>query len=429
MSNNYDDDSDTEIKLILVGQAGCGKTSIISRYYLDKFNESYFSTSSCTFITKKFEYKGKTYNINIWDTAGQEKFRSLTKIFIKNSNICLFVYDISNLSSFTELDYWIEQVKQIVGTIVFGIAGNKNDLIAFQQVKEENAISLAKKINATFSLISALKDKCAIDELINNLLINYIESKNNNNNEDNNNLCQQKSTRSFSILLKDNIKPKKKTTCCNVESLSYNKRSSSECKNINIFNKTKLWKFIDKCIDKKQINKKLKIILIGESNVGKTNFVNIILGQNFIENSKKSLETKMIYKILSYKGKYYSTDIFDIPGDKSNREFNDSLVKNSDIILCFYDNKNSFDELKNYWFPLINKNNTNSNVIVGVAENKIDLHDKKNEEYGMNSKEMKNLLNIKNEVIYGKISCKLYIDIAKFFNEAIEKFIELSNYK
>ena len=429
MSYDYDDDdpdNNKEIKMILIGQAGCGKTSIISKYTLNTFNQNYMTTTCCTFITKNFEYNGKNYNINIWDTAGQEKYRSVTKIFMKNTKICLFVYDITNLSSFIELDYWIDQVKEIAGNIIFGLAGNKNDLFEFQKVKEENAVLLAKKINASFSLISALGDKYAIDELINTLLIKYINSNYKNNIDININLIPRKTSRSFSITSKKTMDSKynNNSSCCNVEN-SFFKKCNTEY-NIIVFNKNKLWKFIDKYIDSKYIIRKIKIVLLGESNVGKTNFFNIILGKNFIENSKKSSETKMISKTLYYKREYYSTEILDIPGDKNNKEFHGSLVKNSDIILCFYDNKDSFDELNNYWFPLIKKNNKNSNVLIGVAENKIDLLDKKNTEFGMDIVEMKKLMNIENEIILEKISCKTNFGIAKFFNEVIEKFIELN---
>ena len=144
---NYDDDME-EIKMILLGEAGCGKTSIISRYTLDKFDSNYFTTYSSTFLSKMFEYKGKKYNINIWDTVGQEKFRSLTKIFIKGTKICLLVYDITNRQSFKELKFWLEQAKQIADKdVVLGMAGNKNDLIIKQEVDDKTAKNFANENN------------------------------------------------------------------------------------------------------------------------------------------------------------------------------------------------------------------------------------------------------------------------------------------
>ena len=141
---NYDDME--EIKMILLGEAGCGKTSIISRYALYKFDSNYFTTYSNTFLSKIFEYKGKNYNINIWDTVGQERFRDLTKIFINGTKICLFVYDITNKNSFEQLSYWLEQAKQIADKdVVFGMAGNKNDLIIRQQIPDKIAMNFANE--------------------------------------------------------------------------------------------------------------------------------------------------------------------------------------------------------------------------------------------------------------------------------------------
>ena len=82
--------------------------------------------------------KNKKYRLEIWDTAGQEKFRSLTKIFIKDAKIVIFVYDITTKKSFEEVDFWVKTVKDILGTEpVFGLAGNKKDLFQFEQVEEE----------------------------------------------------------------------------------------------------------------------------------------------------------------------------------------------------------------------------------------------------------------------------------------------------
>ena len=164
--------------MILLGEAGCGKTSIISRYALDRFDSNYFTTYSSTFLSKIFEYKGKKYNINIWDTVGQEKFRSLTKIFIKGTKICLFVYDITNKKSFDEINYWLEQAKSIAEKdVVFGMAGNKSDLILKQQVDDKIAMNFANENDIIFGTTSAAKNKSSVDTLIDKLIIKYLEKR------------------------------------------------------------------------------------------------------------------------------------------------------------------------------------------------------------------------------------------------------------
>ena len=112
--------SDTEekkaipCKVVLIGESGVGKTSIISRYMTDKFSATLGSTPGANFTTKTIFLKDENQSIKfeIWDTAGQEKFRSLAKVFYKNAAICILVYDITKKQTFEELQkFWIEEIK------------------------------------------------------------------------------------------------------------------------------------------------------------------------------------------------------------------------------------------------------------------------------------------------------------------------------
>ena len=101
-------------KVVLIGESGVGKTSIISRYMTDKFSASLGSTPGANFTTKTVFLKDENQSIKfeIWDTAGQEKFRSLAKVFYKNAAICVLVYEITIRASFEELQkFWIEEIK------------------------------------------------------------------------------------------------------------------------------------------------------------------------------------------------------------------------------------------------------------------------------------------------------------------------------
>ena len=101
-------------KVVLIGESGVGKTSIISRYITDKFSASLGSTPGANFTTKTVFLKDENQSIKfeIWDTAGQEKFRSLAKVFYKNAAICVLVYEITRRASFEELQkFWIEEIK------------------------------------------------------------------------------------------------------------------------------------------------------------------------------------------------------------------------------------------------------------------------------------------------------------------------------
>lgn len=203
-----DDDDAVEIKTILVGMSGTGKTNIINAITGQKFEENKFTTSTSSFVDKYMTVKNKKYRLEIWDTAGQEKFRSLTKIFIKDSKIVIFVYDITTRASFEEIDFWVSTVKDILkeDKIVYGLAGNKKDLFQNEAVEEEEGEKKAQEIGALFKLTSA-KTGQGINEFIQSLLEEYVkkigDSPNDNNNAKGNKLSGNNSNGE-----------KKKSKCC-----------------------------------------------------------------------------------------------------------------------------------------------------------------------------------------------------------------------
>ena len=101
-------------KVVLIGESGVGKTSIISRYISNTFSSVLMATPGANFTTKTIFLKDENQSIKfeIWDTAGQEKYRALAKVFYKNAAVCILVYDITRRTSFEELKkYWITEIK------------------------------------------------------------------------------------------------------------------------------------------------------------------------------------------------------------------------------------------------------------------------------------------------------------------------------
>ena len=169
------DNAENEIKVILVGESGTGKTSLINATMGFKFQEHLETTASNNFSSKKITINNKEYVLNLWDTIGQEKFRSLTKIFIKDSKIVLLVYDITVLKTFKELDYWYKIIHDILGDEpVVGICGNKQDLISQEQVKEEDAKKYAEEKNLPFKLTSA-KNPFSFNKFLEEMVKKYVE--------------------------------------------------------------------------------------------------------------------------------------------------------------------------------------------------------------------------------------------------------------
>ena len=179
------DDRNNTIKVILVGDTGAGKTNLITVAAGYQFNSNSLTTTSCSYIQKIVVKNKIEYKINLWDTIGQEKYRSLTKIFLKDSKIVIFVYDITNKDSFNSLQFWKKIIDEVLGpTPVFGVVGNKSDLYLNEKVKEEEGEEYAKKIGAKFSITSAKTNPEGFSIFIENILDDYLEKKKKEN-EDN----------------------------------------------------------------------------------------------------------------------------------------------------------------------------------------------------------------------------------------------------
>ena len=167
-----------EIKMILLGETGVGKTAIIKRYYYDKFDMHYTPTDSMNFIQKDLNINNQKVKLNIWDTIGQEKYRSLSKMFLNETKIVILVYSINDPHSFEELNYWKNLYKEQLGEdVILGVAANKIDLIYEQKVSEESGKEFAKQNKAIFSSLSAKENRVGIEEFINNLVKEYLYSK------------------------------------------------------------------------------------------------------------------------------------------------------------------------------------------------------------------------------------------------------------
>ena len=142
----------TRHKIIFVGDACTGKTSIINRIIDNPFSDTYEVSIGIDFMSKNIRFRGSNIKIQIWDSAGQEKYKGLIPSYVRNSSIVFIVYDISNHSSFDNVTNWISFVKNIEKTTMV-ICGNKNDLE--REVKIEEVEELCKREGLIFFECSA----------------------------------------------------------------------------------------------------------------------------------------------------------------------------------------------------------------------------------------------------------------------------------
>ena len=164
-----------DLKVTLLGSSGVGKTCIIQRYTEGEFNENSQATSGASYSQKEIKIGDKRIKLDLWDTAGQEKYRSLGRQFYKDAFIVCLVYDITSLNSFTDLqNKWYNDLKTYGEKYtVIAVVGNKSDCYEKEEVQEDEARNYAKSIGAKFMLTSA-KLGTNIDILFDNLIREYL---------------------------------------------------------------------------------------------------------------------------------------------------------------------------------------------------------------------------------------------------------------
>ena len=176
MSDDEENDY-IQCKVVLLGETGVGKTSIITRYVSNTFSQYVMTSTGSSFVSKNIILdENNKVKLQIWDTAGQEKYRSLAKIFYQSTAVAILVYDITTKSSFEGIkNYWAKEIKNnSPSDIIIAVVANKSDNYLEQEVPTEEGKDLAKQLNAIFSSTSA-KLGNGIDELFNLIAEKYID--------------------------------------------------------------------------------------------------------------------------------------------------------------------------------------------------------------------------------------------------------------
>ena len=177
------------IKVTLIGDSSVGKTCIINKYCKGLFDSEVDSTLGANYSQKKLERNGKKIRLDLWDTAGQEKYRAIGRHFYKESYIVCLVYDITNKESFESLKaiWYPELVEYGEKYKIIALIGNKIDRYLEETVSEEDGKKFANEIKAIFKRTSALSNSdTGISDLFDELVDKYLnEMKEKNKNEDN----------------------------------------------------------------------------------------------------------------------------------------------------------------------------------------------------------------------------------------------------
>ncbi|KAG5420623.1 ryh1 [Candida metapsilosis] len=203
-------------KIVFLGDQSVGKTSLITRFMYDTFDETYATTIGIDFLSKTmYLEEGKTVRLQLWDTAGQERFRSLIPSYIRDSHVAVVCYDITNKKSFLNLDKWIKDVKVERGDdVVIVLVGNKSDLASTKrQVSTEEVEQLHNKIGSKFYIETSTKANHNV-KLLFKKIAQSLPDFNNEGDEDGQEQSNSNKPETINITIENDDKNQGASSCC-----------------------------------------------------------------------------------------------------------------------------------------------------------------------------------------------------------------------
>ena len=145
------------VKIVLLGDSGVGKTSIINHFMTGKTSESLKPTVGAAFVTKNVVVDTHSLELRIWDTAGQEVYRGLAPMYYRSAQIAIIVFDVTNNPSYESVDYWVQELKKnLKGSPVIMICGNKCDLYEDRVIHDTTAKEYTAQNSALYCECSAM---------------------------------------------------------------------------------------------------------------------------------------------------------------------------------------------------------------------------------------------------------------------------------
>ena len=352
------DENEEELKMILLGESGVGKTAIIKRYLYDHFDEERTPSTTMNYVEKKITLNNRNIRLNIWDTIGQEKYRSLSKLFLNDTQIVILVYSIDDSNSFEQLEYWNKLYKEQLGNnILLGLVGNKVDLIFNVQVTEDKGKEYAKNNNAIFAQLSAKENRVGIIDYIERLVKEYYEMRKNKISIEDFEIIEMRNRGLYLSRQKMKDYGYNEEGCCGGKAKVRRKKYDDIIKNNN------------GVIDS---------IFLGDNSVGKTSLIKRIIGEDFDENENHTEDLKKYETDYTNATMQLTLNIYDINNKEKKNKITESKIIKSKIYFLVYD-LNNIQTLKEIDFMLkvINncktKDKNKNDMVIVILGNKKDL--------------------------------------------------------
>jgi small GTP-binding protein len=176
MSANHSKDSSFIFKVLLIGEAAVGKTSLTLKFVHGKFKSDYILTVGMEPYSKYVKIGNDMATLSIWDIAGQQRFDVFRTMFFRGAKAALLVFDLTRPATLTKLEEWHDDLLKNAGKDVIKIlVGNKNDLIDYRSVPKKDALAFAKKIKALTYIETSAKTGDNVDESFNQITSKLIE--------------------------------------------------------------------------------------------------------------------------------------------------------------------------------------------------------------------------------------------------------------
>lgn len=165
---------DFTIKIIIVGNSNVGKSCILTKFVDNEFNLSNSTTIGVDYKTYRINYSNKDIKLLIWDTAGQEKFKAITKFFYKGAQVVIICFDLTNKNSFNDIDIWLEEIrKEKTSDSIIVLVGTKSDLTSSRVITKEEGIKKTTQLKLYAYFETSAKTNQGIDEVFNSVVKLY----------------------------------------------------------------------------------------------------------------------------------------------------------------------------------------------------------------------------------------------------------------